>query len=113
MNVHIPEVLSGRCRSPDGVFQPQPVVKGPGCERRMPRPERAALRRDTSPSSATCGSETGPHYVGRRELHPGKSTGLEEERHGDKSLRDAVIRKVSWFLPAIKQTYRNPRRVHL
>lgn len=79
-DVHIPEVLSGRCRSPDGVLQPQRVVKGPGCERRTPRPERAALPRDTSPSSAACGSERGPRYAGRRELRLGKSTGLEEER---------------------------------
>lgn len=58
----------------------QRVVKGPGCERRTPRPERAAPPRDTSPSSAACGAETGPRYAGRRELRPGKSTGLEEER---------------------------------
>lgn len=72
------------------------AVKAPGCERWMPRPERAAPPRHTSPSSAACGSGTGPHYAERRELHPGKSADLERERERERD-KWAFTAKVSWY----------------
>lgn len=97
-DVHIPEVLSGRCRGPWWR-----AVKAPGCGRRTPRPERAAPPRDTSPSSAACGSETGPRCAGRRELRPGTSTGLEEERQtGAVTNHGATVGRLSWFEQRLK-----------
>lgn len=81
IRVHIPEVLlegAGTLiiSSPASV-----TVRAPGCERWRPRPEHAAPPPDTSPSSAACGFETSPRFAGHRELHLGKSIGLQAETH--------------------------------
>lgn len=79
IQVHIPEVLlegAGTLTvSPSGSM----TVKVPDCEHWRLKPAHAAPLLDTSLSSAACGFETGPRFVGHHELHLGKSIALEAQ----------------------------------
>lgn len=55
------------------------IVKVPDSEHLRLKPVHAALRLDTSLSSAACGSEKSPRFVGHHEIHLGKSITLEAE----------------------------------
>lgn len=46
-------------------------------------------------------------------VREGQQAWRDKRGCGDESQRDVLIRKVSWFFPARKGTYRNPRHVHL
>lgn len=79
IRVHIPEVL---LESPGTLTVSPPgsaTVKGPDCERRRPKPVRAAPLPDTSLASAACGFGKSPRFVGHRELHLGTSITLEAQ----------------------------------
>lgn len=79
IRVHIPEVLlegpGTLTVSPPGSV----AVKGPGCERRRPKPALAAPLPDTSLAFAACGFGKSPRFVGHRELHLGTSIALEAQ----------------------------------
>lgn len=79
IRVHIPEVL---LEGPGTLTVSPPgsaTVKGPDCERRRPKPVRAAPLPDTSLASAACGFGKSPRFVGHRELHLGTSITLEAQ----------------------------------
>lgn len=76
---HIPEALwegaGSLTVSPSGAI----MVKVPEYERWRLRPAHVEPLPDTSLSSAACGFETSPRFVGHHELHPGKSIALEAQ----------------------------------
>lgn len=55
------------------------TVKVPDSEHWRLKPVHAAPRLDTSLSSAACGFEKSPHFVGHHEIHLEKSITLEAE----------------------------------
>lgn len=79
IRVHIPEVLLETAGTLIMSPPASVTVKGPDCERWRPKPGRAAPLPDTSLSSAACGFERSPRFAEHRELHLGKSIGLEAE----------------------------------
>lgn len=94
--IHIPEVLLEGA----GILflsPPAPMmVKVPDCERWRPKPAHAAPPRDTSLSSAACGFETSPRFVGHHERRLGKSIGLEAERGDTVTNHTEAISTSGW-----------------
>ena len=90
--VHIPEApLEGAVTLTVVSLSRSTTVKGPDCEHWRLRPVHAAPLPDTSLSSAACGFETSPRFVGHHELHPGKSIALEAQTQSTMTNHTEII----------------------
>lgn len=79
IQVHIPEALLEGAGT-QTLFPPgSQTVKEPDCEHWWLKPAPAAPLLNTSLSSAACGFETSPHFVGLHELRLGKSIALQDQ----------------------------------